>query len=126
MSKTKNKKERKSKMVQIHGKDESNLQKDLRTVTSLDELLGENLSIYTAKSSEEYRNQLSEMNMTDLQSHAYKVGLIPTEDRRILTDRLVTEFMKFNSKYGSNFIEGNVTSLEALDDKAKKILREGA
>jgi len=126
MSNTPKKRGRKPKIVQIHGKDESNLNKDIRTMTSLDEILGESLSIYTAKSSDEYRNQLSEMNLSDLQSHAYKVGLIPTEDRRLLTDRLVSEFMKFNSKYGSNFIEGQVTSVEELDSKAKKILREGA
>jgi len=124
MSDIKKKRGRKPKMLQIHGKDESI--KDIRTMTSLDEILGEKLSIYTAKSSEEYRVQIAEMNMTDLQSHAYKVGLIPTEDRRILTDRLVSEFMKFNSKYGSNFIEGQVKSVDDLDARAKKILREGA
>lgn len=126
MSDNKKKRGRKPKMVQIHGKDESNVTKDIRNMSSLDEILGENLSIYTAKSSEEYRAQLSEMNMTDLQSHAYKVGLIPTEDRRLLTDRLVSEFMKFNSKYGSNFIEGQVKSVDDLNARAQKILREGA
>lgn len=124
MSDTKKKRGRKPKMLQIHGKDEGS--KDIRTMSSLDEILGEKLSIYTAKSSEEYRGQLAEMNMTDLQSHAYKVGLIPTEDRRLLTDRLVSEFMKFNSKFGSNFIEGQVKSVDDLNDRAKKILREGA
>ena len=124
MSDIKKKRGRKPKMLQIHGKDEA--VKDIRTMSSLDEILGEKLSIYTAKSSEEYKGQLAEMNMTDLQSHAYKVGLVPTQDRRILTDRLVSEFMKFNSKYGSNFIEGQVKSVEDLDAKAQKILREGA
>ena len=124
MSDNKKKRGRKPKMLQIHGKDEGS--KDIRTMTSLDEILGEKLSIYTAKSSEEYKGQLAEMNMSDLQSHAYKVGLIPTEDRRILTDRLVSEFMKFNSKFGSNFIEGQVKSVDDLDARAKKILREGA
>jgi hypothetical protein len=126
MSNTRKKRVQKTKMVQIHGKNESDINKDIRTMTSLDEILGENLSIYTAKSSDEYRSQLSEMNLSDLQSHAYKIGLIPTEDRRLLTERLVGEFMKFNSKYGSNFIEGQVRSVEDLDAQAKKILREGA
>jgi hypothetical protein len=124
MNDIKKKRGRKPKMLQIHGKDEAT--KDIRTMSSLDEILGEKLSIYTAKSSEEYRGQLAELNMTDLQSHAYKVGLIPTQDRRLLTDRLVSEFMKFNSRYGSNFIEGQVKSVDDLDAKAKKILREGA
>jgi hypothetical protein len=123
MSDNKKKRGRKPKMLQIHGKDESI---DIRTMSSLDEILGEKLSIYTAKSSEEYKGQLAEMNMTDLQSHAYKVGLVPTQDRRLLTDRLVSEFMKYNSKYGSNVATGQVKSVEDLNAKAQKILREGA
>lgn len=125
MSDIKKKRGRKPKMLQVHGKDETT-PRDIRTMSSLDEILGEKLSIYTAKSSEEYRRQLSEMNMTDLQSHAYKVGLIPTEDRRLLTDRLVSEFMKYNSKYGSNVATGEVKSVEDLNARAQKILREGA
>lgn len=112
----------KKEILQIHGKEE----KTKKQPSSLDEILGESLSIYTANSSEEYRGQLSEMNMTDLQSHAYKIGLVPTPDRKVLTDRLVQEFVKWNSRYGSNVIEGKVKSINDLDAKAQKILREGA
>jgi len=123
---TENKKKRgrpsKKQMLQIHGKEEVNK----KTPSSLDEILGETLSIYTANSSEEYRGQLAEMNMTDLQTHAYKIGLVPTPDRKVLTDRLVQEFIKWNSRYGSNIATGHITSLEDLDSNAKKILREGA
>lgn len=124
--KTQNKKKRgrpsKKEMLQIHGKEE----KSQRKPSSLDEILGETLSIYTANNSEEYRKQLAEMNMTDLQSHAYKIGLVPTPDRKILTDRLIQEFIKWNSRYGSNVIEGQIKSIDDLDSKARKILREGA
>jgi hypothetical protein len=123
---TTNKKKRgrpsKKEMLQIHGKEE----KVQKPPSSLDEILGETLSIYTANSSEEYRGQLAEMNMTDLQAHAYKIGLVPTPDRKVLTDRLAQEFIKWNSKYGSNVATGEVKSIEDLDAKAKKILREGA
>lgn len=112
----------KKQMLQIHGKQETNQKQP----SSLDEILGETLSIYTANNSEEYRGQLSEMNMTDLQAHAYKIGLVPTPDRKVLTDRLVQEFVKWNSRYGSNITTGKVKSVEDLDAKAKKILREGA
>ena len=112
----------KKEMLQIHGKEEI----IKRPPSSLDEILGEALSIYTANSSEEYRGQLAEMNMTDLQTHAYKIGLVPTPDRKVLTDRLIQEFVKWNSRYGSNITTGKVKSLEDLDSKAKKILREGA
>jgi hypothetical protein len=123
---TTNKKKRgrpsKKEMLQIHGKEE----KVQKPPSSLDEILGETLSIYTANSSEEYRGQLAEMNMTDLQAHAYKIGLVPTPDRKVLTDRLAQEFVKWNSRYGSNVATGQVKSVKDLDAKAKKILREGA
>lgn len=112
----------KKAMLQIHGKEEA----PKRTPTSLDEILGESLSIYTANSSEEYRSQLAEMNMTDLQTHAYKIGLIPTPDRKVLTDRLVQEFVKWNSRYGSNIPTGKINSTDQLSNEAQKILREGA
>lgn len=123
-TKTKRKRGRPSKkeMLQIHGKEETVQKKP----SSLDEILGETLSIYTANSSDEYRGQLAEMNMTDLQTHAYKIGLVPTPDRKVLTDRLVQEFIKWNSRYGSNIVEGGVKSVLDLDSQAQKILREGA
>jgi hypothetical protein len=121
---TKKKRGRPSKkdMLQIHGKEET----VKRQPSSLDEILGETLSIYTANSSDEYRRQLAEMNMTDLQAHAYKIGLVPTQDRKVLTDRLAQEFVKWSSRYGSNVATGNVKSVEDLDAQAQKILREGA
>jgi hypothetical protein len=124
MSDIKKKRGRPSKknMLQIHGKEEQTQKQP----SSLDEILGETLSIYTASSSEKYRGQLAEMNMSDLQAHAYKIGLVPTPDRKVLTDRLVQEFIKWNSRYGSNVIEGDLKSIDDLDSKAKKILREGA
>jgi hypothetical protein len=125
-NKSKPKKVRQSKqMLQIHGKDESNVPS--RAPLTLDEIMGESLSIYTAQSSDEYRAQLTEMNMTDLQAHAYKVGLVPTQDRKVLNDRLVQEFVKWNSRYNASAVTSSgITSMEDLDAKAKKILREGA
>lgn len=115
---------RKPKIMQIHGKDESSLPSNISS--SLDEILGEKLSIYTAKSKDEYRGQLAEMNMTDLQAHAYKIGLIPTQDRKVLSDRLVNEFIKWNSRFQSQDSNVNIKSITELDNKAQKILREGA
>lgn len=114
----------KKKIVQIHGKVEGSEFK--RTPSSLDEILGESLSIYTVTNSDDYRNQLVELNMTDLQSHAYKVGLVPAEDRKLLTDRLVEEFKKVTSKYHGKGPSSNVDLLQDLDSEALKILREGA
>ena len=112
----------KKEMLQIHGK----VEKNQKQPSSLDEILGETLSIYTANSSEQYRGQLAEMNMTDLQAHAYKIGLIPTQDRKVLSDRLVNEFIKWNSRFQSPDSNVNIQSITELDNKAQKILREGA
>ena len=112
----------KKEILQIHGKEEISTKQP----SSLDEILGEALSIYTAKSSDEYLSQLAEMNMTDLQAHAYKVGLVPVPDRKVLIDRLVQEFIKTVSKNQTERISGNIKTETELDNRAKKILREGA
>lgn len=111
-------------LTQITGKTEiSNLP---NSPSSLDEILGESLSIYTAKSIEEYESQLSEMNQTDLQVHAYKIGLIPSHDRKLLCERLVTEFKKWFSRYNVKSSTVGVKNVEDINSRARKILREGA
>jgi hypothetical protein len=110
-------------LKQVHGKDES-AQK--RVPTTLDEILGESISIYTAQTHDEYATQLSDMNMTDLQAHAFRVGLVPTEDRKLLVDRLKTEFNKHASKFTGKVNAGKIQSVDQMSAEAMKILREGA
>jgi hypothetical protein len=111
--------------VQVDGKAQSgNVPESL--YGSLDQILGENISVYKAGTVDEYRAQIAEMNQTDLQTHALKIGLIPIEDRRILVGRLVQEFERWHSKMQP---QGNVRGakkIEDIDEKARKILREGA
>lgn len=118
------KKIKNAKFVEVHGKEE--VFNRPNAPSSLDELLGENLSVYTAKSTEEYERQLAEMNQTDLQAHAYKVGLVPVPDRKLLCGRLVAEFQKWISRYSSNAATKSVSHSSSISEKAKKILREGA
>lgn len=115
--------EKKVKTMEIHGKYEEALSRP-NTASSLDELLGENLSVYTAGSTAAYEAQLAEMNQTDLQAHAYKIGLIPIPDRKVLVGRLVGEFQKWKSQHQSSQVSVNPNS--KITDKALKILREGA
>jgi hypothetical protein len=119
------KKNKNSDLIQIHGKEEALSRPN--SPTSLDEILGESLSLYSVSSSEAYESQLAEMNMTDLQAHAYKIGLIPTSDRKILCDRLVAEFKKWNSRFVNklNTVASDNNTGE-ISAKARKILREGA
>ena len=111
-------------LSQVHGKI------DLNKVASnepgtLDRILGESLNLYTAKDKDEYLNQLNEMNQTDLQSHAYKVGLIPVDDRKLLVARLASEFDKWNSTIAPR-VEANNIDASTLSKQIQKILREGA
>ena len=110
-------------LMQLHGKDEST---NKRVATTLDEILGETISIYTAQTHDEYETQLNEMKATDLQAHAFRVGLVPTEDRKVLVARLKSEFNKHASKFTGVVDNGHVQSVDQLSAEALKILREGA
>ena len=48
---------------------------------------------------EKYTKLLHDLNKSDLQSHAIKVGLIPVDNRDILTKRLLKEFAKYASGF---------------------------
>ena len=80
---------------QAHGKDETR-----ETVQSLDQLWGDDgLSKYNTLDVTEYTTKLAEMNKTDLQNHAAKLGLVPIDSRDLLVKRLVAEFKKHVTKY---------------------------
>lgn len=125
---TKNKKNVKlAAASQIDGKAQSNIAGNPSSIYgSLDQILGENISVYKAKDAEEYRQQIADMNQTDLQSHALKIGLIPVEDRKVLVARLVQEFERWQVRMlPQGSVAGN-TTLADMDENVRKILREGA
>jgi hypothetical protein len=110
--------------AQIDGKAQGSAPEHL--YGSLDQILGENISVYKTSNIDEYRSQIADMNQTDLQTHALKIGLIPIEDRRILVGRLVQEFERWHSRM---MPQGNIKgskNINDIDEKARKILREGA
>lgn len=109
---------------QVHGRIDLN-NVGSNTPGTLDRLLGESLNIYSATDKDEYLSQLNEMNQTDLQSHAYKVGLIPVDDRKLLVARLVSEYEKWNSTL-SPVTSVNSIDASKLSKQVQKILREGA
>jgi hypothetical protein len=111
-------------IIQIHGKEECPSKPN--TAFSLNELLGENISNYSVKSVDDYLQQLAEMNNTDLHAHAYKIGLVPVPDRKVLCDRLVAEFRKWLSIHVANSNVRAKSGIDSISSKAQKILREGA
>ena len=63
------------------------------------------------------------MNMSDMQSHASRVGIIPIDNRSMLKDRLIKEFRKHTSAYKKP-VDNNEPS-EDVPANIKKILSEG-
>jgi hypothetical protein len=92
---------------------------------SLDQIMGESVSIYKSRTVDDYVMELAEMNQTDIQAHAYKVGLVPIDDRKVLVERLTVEFKKWLSSIGAVQKDFN-NNPKGLDESARKILREGA
>jgi hypothetical protein len=104
-------------MMQTHGKIE-----DIQYKT-LDQIWGDNVnSKYQTSNEKEYVNFLNDMNKTDLQSHANKIGLVPIDNRETLTKRLVAEFKKHVSLFNIPKSKDNTVN---LNKKAKDTLSEG-
>jgi hypothetical protein len=104
-------------LSQTHGKVEG------KVLTTLDQIWGDTgISKYKTLELEEYEEQLSEYNKTDLQAHATKIGLIPVDSTGELKKRLVREFKKHVSKYNATAKQIKATPLDA---KVMKILAEG-
>jgi len=104
-------------LSQTHGKLENVQYK------SLDQIWGDTgLSKYKTTNLEEYINFINEMNKSDLQAHANKVGLVPIDNRDMLTKRLVAEFKKFVSTFN---IPKTIDNSVNLDKKSKDVLSEG-
>jgi hypothetical protein len=90
---------------------------------TLDQIWGDTgLSKYSTTDLTEYTNFINEMNKSDLQAHANKIGLVPVDNRELLTKRLISEFKKFTSSYRMPKSKDNTVN---LNKKAKDILSEG-
>lgn len=102
------------------------------TSRSLDALIGEgSCSPYISKTEKDYEQYISELNATDLDRHAQKVGLAPTFERRVLKERLLREYRKFlastcliDQRLVDNHMNVN-TQGTSLSKQAQKILSEG-
>lgn len=104
-------------LSQTHGKMEG---KEYKT---LDQIWGDTgSSKYSTSNEKEYLNYLNDLNKSDLQSHANKIGLVPVDNREMLTKRLLAEFKKFTSLYKIPKQKDNTVNLTKA---AKDILAEG-
>lgn len=104
---------------QIHGKEESSFQP-----TTLDQIWGDDgLGLYSTLNEAEYLESLSEMNATDLQRHAIKVGVVPDYKIETTKKRLLSAFRSHVSAYRKpSFTPAKPKS---LDKEVRNILSEG-
>ena len=115
----KRKKKKLGDIKQAHGKVEAKF-----VPTTLDQIWGDDgTSLYGTNDLDTYQSKIFDMNMSDLQAHASRVGIIPVDNRNMLTDRLLREFTQHISAYRKPATAENENT--SIPDKVKKILAEG-
>lgn len=104
-----------NELSQTHGK--------IENPVTLDQIWGDSgINKYGTLSVEEYEKYINELNRSDLQSHAVKVGLVPIDDRKTLLSRLKREFNKHVSTYKVKSLDQKEIK---LSKKSKDALSEG-
>ena len=105
-------------MMQTHAKEEQ------FEPTTLDQIWGDDGNTkYGTTDEATYLNKLQDMDKSDLQSHAGFVGIVPVDDREILTKKLIQAFKKYVSGF-----QKPVTPINPppnVTDEIAKILAEG-
>ena len=115
----KRKKRKLDGVKQTHAKVEEKFQP-----TTLDQIWGDDgSSEYGTLSYEKYKDKVYDMNMSDLQAHASRVGIVPVDNRNMLTDRLLREFGKHALAY-SKPAETSAAE-QKIPEEVKQILAEG-
>lgn len=103
-------------LSQTHGKVEN------RPIT-LDQIWGDDgKRKYGTLDPEKYSEFVADLNKSDLQAHAIKIGLVPIDDRETLVKRLKLEFKKHISLFKAR---PDVNNAAQLSKKSKDILSEG-
>ncbi|MAF24051.1 hypothetical protein CL634_00480 [bacterium] len=109
-------------LSQTHGKDE-----EAPVVpTTLDQIWGDDGTWkYPTMDAGEYKDELDAMAKSDLQNHAIKIGIIPIDNRAMLTQRLVREFKNHTSQYKATSVPLQEKEDGEVASEIKQILEEG-
>jgi len=106
-----------TEMSQVHGKVEST------KPTYLDQIWGDTgLSKYKTLNEDEYVSFISALPKSDLHSHAASIGIMPTDNRESLAQRLLKEFRRHVSAYT---VPSAKKATPKLSSEASRILGEG-
>ena len=107
-------------MVQTHAMEE----KDPFQKTTLDQIWGDTgSSKYGTLEESVYLNKIRNMNRTDLHAHAVSVGILPIDNREILTTRLAREFKKHILSFQKP--SDKKRKEPAVSERIRSILAEG-
>lgn len=100
----------------------------VKSSRSLDEIIGAvPKSPFGTKSKEEFTSRLRDMNLSDLQFLAKKVGAYPDYDRNSLIQSLIKAFCSYEGiKEAMGEKINNKNDITSLSPEARKILSEGA
>lgn len=90
--------------------------------TTLDQVWGEASTGYQTNDSEEYQNFLKELGTADLQAHAIKSGVLPTESRERTVKRLIA---KFKQSVAENRPLPAGKASKSPSEEIRRILSEG-
>ena len=114
------KKTKMKNMSQTHGKVEEPQEV---VATTLDQIWGdEGLARYKTLEDKTYRDLLQSMSLTDLQTEAQRIGLVPVDNREMLTGRLMREFRTHVQQYQA---PPQPTDPKEYGDDVYRILKEG-
>ncbi len=103
---------------QAHGKEEK------VQPTTLDQIWGDDgLSKYGTLCDQEYKTKLDDMSKSDIFAHAASIGIIPVDNRDLLTRTLLKEFLKFSSAYKKPIEDKK--DIPNISPEVLKILSEG-
>jgi len=105
-------------LSQTHGKEEN------FKPTTLAQIWGDDgVSKYGTLNETEYVQKIDEMHFSDLKTHATDLGIIPVDDRILLSKRLLSEFRSHVNEYRTPV--DNDTIPDSPSEKVRKILEEG-
>lgn len=112
------KKNKLEQLHQTHGKVET------FQPTTLDQIWGDNgMSAYGTNLESEYVEEISEMNKTDLYRHAVAKGVVPCDDRNMLTRKLIKQFNDHWNAFKVPKLQVNPAKMPSKE--IQKILAEG-
>lgn len=107
----------KKKIIEATGKEET------FEPTTLEQIIGYNqLSRYNTIEASVYEENIKEMNRTDLESEARRVGTVILEDTQRLRNSLLKDFEAFISSLNK---PKHITKAVKISKEVEKILQEG-